>query len=108
MELILNSGVKIKFDEFMKAWVAILQSNLYELSVHTRYIVNNNYGYFLCRNYLKTLTHALAMEQSVELLILVTVNGHMRTFSEYHKTTLAALNRARSLNKRYKSCQDIV
>ena len=108
MELILNSGVKIKFDEFVGAQVAIFQSSLYELSIHTRYVVNNNFGYLICRNYLKTLTHALATKQPIELMIFVKVNGVTHTFSEYHKTKLVALNRARSLNKRYKSCQDIL
>lgn len=102
MELILNSGVKIKFDEFMEAWVALLQSDLDELSFHTKYVVNNGMCFPAQRKCLKTLTHALATERPVELMICVTDNGIIRTFSEYHKTKLAALNRAKSLNKRYK------
>lgn len=108
MELILNSGVKIKFDEFVEAWVTLLQSDLDGLSFHTKCVVDNYTCFPGQRECLKTLTHALAMEQSVELMILVTVDGIIRTFSEYHKTKLAALNRAKSLNKRYKSCQDIL
>ena len=108
MELILNSGVKIKFDGFMKAWVGLLQPDLYKLSIHTKYVANNSNGHFICRSYLKTLTHALGTGRAVEVLICVAVNGHIHTFSEYHKTKLAALNRAKSLNKRYKSCQDIL
>ena len=108
MELILNSGVKIEFDEFMEAWVALFQSDLDELSFHTKYVVNDGVRFPAQRECLKTLTHALATERPVELMICVMVNGFVRTFSEYHKTKLAALNRARLLNKRYKSCQDIL
>lgn len=108
MELILNSGTKIKFDEFMEAWVAIFQSDLDELSFHTKCVVNDYIRFPGQRECLKTLTHALAMERPVELMICVTVNGFVHTFSEYHKTKLVALNRAKSLNKRYKSCRDIL
>ena len=108
MELILNSGVKVKFDKLMQAWVGLLQSDLYELSIHTKYVANNGNGHFVYRSYLKTLTHALGTGRAVEVIICVAVNGHIHIFSEYHKTKLAALNRAKSLNKRYKSCQDIL
>lgn len=108
MELILNSGIKIKFDEFMEAWVGLLQSNLYELSMHTNYVASNGGGHFIYRSYLKTLTHALGTGRAIEVMICVIINGHIHTFSEYHKTKLAALNRVKSLNKRYKSCQDIM
>lgn len=108
MELILNSGVKIKFDEFIDSWIALLQSDLDGLSFHTKCVVDNYICFPGQRECLKTLTHALAMEQSVELTIFIKVDGIIRTFSEYHKTKLAALNRAKSLNKRYKSCQDIL
>ena len=108
MELILNSGVKIKFDEFIKAWVAILQSDLYELSTHAKYVVSNGNEHFVHRNYVKTLTYALSTGRAIEVIIGVSINGRIHTVSEFHKTRLAALSRAESLNKRYKSCQDIL
>ena len=108
MELILNSGVKIKFDEFMKAWVGLLQSDLHELSTHAKYVVSNGNEHFVYRNYVKTLTYALSTGRAIEVIIGVAVNGRIHTFSEYHKTRLAALTRVQSLNKRYKSCQGIL
>ena len=100
MELKLNTGRIIKFKHFLGENISLLQGDIHTLKLYCSYLCANST--YSPRKILRDLTFAMGTHRTVELDIsVITDQGCYLIFTEYHRTTLAAKNRANKLNRLY-------